>query len=51
MEWWGKGIIKNDAELHTFVRMAAMKNKKKDMLESVDGASGMSSFLFNSCSS
>jgi len=44
--------------LHSLDYMAAMKNKKKDMPESVDGASGMSSFCltlaaqsFNSCSS
>lgn len=30
--------------LHSLDYMAAMKNKKKDMPESVDGVSGMSSF-------
>ena len=45
--------------LHSFDYMAAMKNKKKDIPESVDGAFGMSFFFclthagqsFNSCSS
>ena len=44
--------------LHSLDYMAAMKNKKKDMPESVDGVSGMSSFClthaaqsFSSCSS